>query len=184
MGRLEKREKPSPWILTDYILDQVPAQLVTIAITQPFSQVGVLGYLNHTLNLILDRMGEEITGKRGERILIPTEGRWTAPWILLYGLGDKEELSYQVIQEELASLDGDLKAMNMEPVAFLLPGYTPYRWGNPVESAQLLLENISRPGLIVNPNREILHRIHYRVKGYFAYMLKEKTRVPAPDQGF
>ncbi len=181
MGKEKNIRKPTPWILTDYILAQVPAKLVTIATASPFGHEGVLGYLNHTLNLILDRLGEEITGKRGERVLISTEGRWKAPWVLLYGLGPREELSTEVIRQELINLDRDLQAINMEPVAFLLPGYTPYRWGNPVESAQILIDSISRPGLIVNPNREILHKIHYRVKGYFNYMLKEQVK-PSPSQ--
>jgi len=180
MGRGKNIQQPKPWILTDYILAQVPAQLVTIATASPFSHEGVLGYLNHTLDLILDRLGEGITGEKGERILIPTEGRWKAPWVLLYGLGPKEHLSIEGIRQELLNLDRDLKAMNMEPIAYLLPGYTPYRWGGPVESAQLLVDTISNPGMIVDPSKEILHKIHYRVKGYFNYMLKEQFKPPEP----
>ena len=164
----------TPWILSDFMLSQVPAELVAIGIVHPFSQQGALGYLNHTLDLILDRVGEGIEGKRGERVLIPTLNRWKAPWVLLYGLGDKERLSKEVILDELCQLDSDLKAINMEPIAFLLPAYDPYHWGDPVEMAQLLLKGISRPGIIVNPNTEILHRIHYKVRGYFNYLLKEK----------
>ncbi len=176
MGKVRNIREPRPWILTDYVLDQIPAQLVTIATTSPFGHEGVLGYLNHTLNLILDRLGEEITGERGERILISTQGRWEAPWVLLYGMGPREELSLEIMEKELLKLNEALRALNMEPVAFLLPGYSPYRWGSPVESAQLLVDTISRPGLIVNPYREILHKIHYRVKGYFNYMLRDQPK--------
>ncbi len=174
MGKEKGIKTPSPWILSDFMLSQVPAELVTVGILHPFSQQGALGYLNHTLDLILDRVGEGIEGKRGERVLISTISRWKAPWVLLYGLGDKEQLSKEVILEELRQLDSDLKAINMKPVAFLLPGYDPYHWGDPVEMAQLLLKAISQPGIIVNPNRDILHRIHYKVRGYFNYLLKEK----------
>ncbi len=175
MGKEKGIQPRAPWILTDHILSQVPAALVAIATVEPFSQEGALGYLNHTLDLILDRIGEGIKGEKGERVLISTSNRWEAPWILLYGLGPKEDLSREVILEELRRLDQELQAIDMKPVAFLLPGYDPYRWGDAVESAQLLLEGISRPGLIVNPNREVLHRIHYRVKGYFNYLLKEES---------
>lgn len=166
------KDGPPLWTLSDFLLCDVPAGLIAIGITKPFTPEGALGYLNHTLALVLDRLGEKITGERGERTLISTAGRWKTPWVLLYGLGELEGLNGEIISHELQSLAEDLAKLKLTPPAFLLPGYDPYRWGTPQEAARLLTETIPPPGILLNPRRDILHRIHYYCKGPFNYLLR------------
>lgn len=168
---------PPLWTLSDFLLCDVPAGIIAIGITKPFTPQGALGYLNHTLALVLDRLGEKITGEQGERTLISTVGRWKTPWVLLYGLGELEGLNEEIISHELQSLAEDLAKLKLTPPAFLLPGYDPYRWGTPQEAARLLTEAVPPPGILLNPQRDILHRIHYYCKGPFNYLLKVEAVV-------
>ena len=139
--------------------------MIVIGIAQPFSQQGILGYINHTLNFILDRSEKEITGARGERVLISTQGQWKSPWVLFYGLGPEKELSSDIIAQELKGLRKDLDNLCLGEAAYLLPGYDPYRYGSPIQAARLLAETMP-PGLIIHSKREVLQSIQGAFKEY------------------
>lgn len=156
---------PPSWTLTDLPLTQIEASVIVIGIAQPFSQRGILGYINHTLNFILDRREEEITGARGERVLISTQGQWNAPWVLFYGLGPIKELSSDIIAQELKGLRKDLYNLGLSKAAYLLPGYDPYQWGSPAQAARLLVETMP-PGLVIHPRRDVLQSIQGVFKAY------------------
>ncbi len=132
--------------------------MVVIGIAYPFSQRGILGYINHTLNFLLDRREGEITGAQGERVLISTLGLWKSSWLLLYGLGPEQDLSLEVIAGELEALREDLKRLDLTRVAYLLPGYDPYKIGDPFEAACLLTE-IMPPGIVCHADRKVLQGI-------------------------
>ncbi len=172
---LQGQVTPPRWILSDLLLPEISAGLIAIGTVSPFTPQGALGYLNHTLALILDRLGKGITGSKGERVLISTMGRWKTPWVLLYGLGEVEGLSKEYLADELKVLARDLEKLKVSPPAFLLPGYDPYRWGTPQEAARLLIDNISPPAILLNPQRDILHRIHYHCRGPFSYLLRSEV---------
>jgi len=132
--------------------------VIVIGIAQPFSQQGILGYINHTLNFILDRREKEITGARGERVLISTQGQWKSPWVLFYGLGPEKELSSDIIAQELKGLRKDLGNLGLGKAAYILPGYDPYKYGSPAQAARLLAETMP-PGLVIHPQKDVLQSI-------------------------
>jgi len=161
------------WKLTNYVLADLPVKLIAIGICKPFTTQGAVGYLNYTLSMIIDRLGKNITAETGERILISTNGRWIAPWVLLYGLGEKEKLSVDSISTELSNLYNDIKKLDLFPIAYTLPGYDPNGWGDPAKLAQLIIDTFDDPGFIVNTDKRVLFQIYYQVKGFLSYMLKE-----------
>jgi LPS export ABC transporter permease LptF len=166
MERQEQvRTAPLSWTLTDLPLTQIEARVIVIGIAQPFSQRGILGYINHTLNFILDRREDKITGIKGERVLISTQGQWKSPWVLFYGLGPGKELSPDIIAQELKGLREDLNNLGLGKAAYLLPGYDPYKWGSPAQAARLLAE-IMPPGIVAHANRDVLQSIQEVFKEY------------------
>jgi len=155
----QRAHPPQKWTLSGQTISEVEAEVLVIGTAKPFKHQGALGYLNHTLDLVLERLGENIQGEKGERVLINTHGRWRSPWILLFGLGELEDLTPENLRRELEHLAKDLKALNLGTTAFLLPGYDPYKWGSPEESARILIEALPQGGIIVNPNRKIQKRL-------------------------
>ncbi|GEM_PF-1003283 len=155
----ETHRPSSKWTLAGEILSEVEGGVLVIGVGKPFGHHGALGYLNHTLDLILERLGTNIQGERGERTLINTQGRWKVDWILLFGLGDLESLTLEDLKGELEGVARDLDRLNLGKAAFLLPGYDPYKWCTPEESLRLLIETFPKGGIIAHPNRKILVRL-------------------------
>ncbi len=155
----QRYHPPQRWTLSGRLLSEVEAGVLLIGTVKPFKHQGALGYLNHTLDLVLERLGENIQGEKGERVLIPTHGQWKSNWILLYGLGELEELTPEDIRQELERLAHDLDQLDLGTPALLLPGYDPFKWGTPEESARILIEAFPRGGIIVNPNKRILQKL-------------------------
>ena len=171
----KNREKdpgpPPPWSLSGENLREVEAGVLVIGAAKPFRHQGALGYLNISLDLILERLGKNFQGERGERILINTYGRWKAKWVLIFGLGELESLTPQILREELEGVARDLERLRLGKRVFLLPGYDPYKWGTPEEAARLLLETFPG-GIIVHPNPRVLARLQR--------VLEESISTPEP----
>ncbi len=150
---------PPRWSLSGENLSEVEGGVLVIGATKPFGHHGVLGYLNISLDLILERLGQNFQGGRGERLLLNTHGRWRVQWILIYGLGPLEDLTPQVLRKELKGVARDLERLHLGKAVFLLPGYDPYKWGTPEEVTRMLLDTFPGGGVIAHPNKRILARI-------------------------
>jgi hypothetical protein len=84
---------------------------------------GSAGWLDWRLNGTLSRfvIDQKLTGEWKETTMIPSQGRVTAPILLLFGLGEIQDYSYLRLREFSPHLLETLKNLNASRICISLP---------------------------------------------------------------
>ncbi len=175
MGKSEIHKNVPPlWILTDLPVYEVPAELIAIGTSQPFYFEDGAKYLEHVPESVMKLLEQNITGERGERILVSAIRHWRAAWVLFYGLGEREALTISVLKREFQLLVRDISKLKVNvPGFFLPPCDRDPQFMSPEESAQILMDSLAPPVIIVSPHRKILNRIQLGAEVPTTQLLKE-----------
>lgn len=118
-------------VATGFFLDERPLR-------------GASGWMDWRLNGRLSRFiqSKRLSGEWKETILIPSEGRVVAPWILLVGLGEVKEYGPFRLRELSAHLIMTLQGIQVPNICLSFPCEEPY----PIDcgkTAEVLVEGIA-----------------------------------------
>jgi len=105
---------------------------------------GTSGWLDWRLNGVLSRflIQKRLIGAWKETILIPSQGRVSAPLILLIGLGRVREYSYLRLRDLLPFVLDRLQKLSVSKVCFSLPEDEEHQV-EPGKMAEVLMEEIA-----------------------------------------